>query len=84
MVAVALRPRHWLLGPTFGRIAAYLVTGLTITISLEFLAVHILERWAYAPIMPIISALGIGLLPAVQWLILPPLVLKLARGQVRR
>lgn len=71
VVAVALRPGHWLLEPTFGRIAAYLLIGLAITIVLVFLAVPIFERWAYAPIMPIVPVLWIDLLPVIPWLILP-------------
>lgn len=84
IVAVVLRSRRWLLELTFGRTAAYVVIGLAITIVLEFTAVHVFERWGYAPIMPTIPLLGIGLLPVLQWLILPPLVLKLAQGQARR
>lgn len=40
---------------------------------IEYHAVHIAQRWAYSDVMPLI--LGIGLLPLLQMLILPPLAI---------
>jgi hypothetical protein len=68
--------RDWLAHPSRGRLAVYLAAGLAVTLLLEWLNVYVLERWTYAPRMPTI--LGIGVLPVLQWLLLPPLVLWLA------
>ena len=52
------------------------------TVLMEWLATGSLNRWAYADSMPIVPFLGIGLLPALQWLLLPPLVVWFTRRQI--
>jgi hypothetical protein len=59
-----------------------LYVGLILTLLLERLAVGPLDRWTYAPSMPL-TELDIGLLPILQWLVLPPLALVLTARQVR-
>lgn len=81
-VALTSRSRKWLLAPTRVQIAIYLVVGLLVTIVFEALATGPLERWRYNAAMPTLPWLGTGLLPVLQWLVLPPLVLWLARGQL--
>jgi hypothetical protein len=56
--------------------AAYLATGLGLTLLIEAASVYWLGRWAYAPEMP--KILGMGAMPLMQWLLLPPIVLWLA------
>ena len=65
---------QWLFRHTARAWATYLGAGLTITIVLE---VYVLHRWKYGSGMPVIA--GIGTLPLAQWLILPPLIVWLAR-----
>ncbi len=69
--------RSWLADP--GRIPfrIYMIVGLAITVFLEWVNVYVRHAWAYANGMPVL--LGIGLTPLVQWLLLPPLTLWLAR-----
>ncbi len=69
--------QQWLLRPTVPAWATYVGVGLAITIVLEYVNVYVLHRWAYGSGMPILA--GIGTLPLVQWLVLPPLILWLAR-----
>jgi len=40
----------------------------------EWLNTAVRASWAYAPSMPIVPLLGVGLAPFLQWLLLPPLV----------
>jgi hypothetical protein len=82
-VALSSRARFWLLAPARREIAAYLAIGLAVTIVFEALATGPLERWRYSEAMPTLPWLGTGVLPLAQWLALPPLVLWLARGQIR-
>lgn len=76
-VACLVARRQWLGRPSRPAIAAYLGAGLGTTVVLEYVNVDLLRRWAYAPDMPTIA--GIGTLPLAQWILLPPLVLWLAR-----
>lgn len=77
LVAAAARDRWWLGDPTPARVAGFLAAGVIITIVLEALNVYGLGRWAYSPLMPVVF--GIGLTPVLQWLVLPPVTLWLAR-----
>ncbi len=56
--------------------------GLVITIILEALATGPLERWSYTSSMPTLPVLGTGLLPLLQWILLPPLTLWFVRRQL--
>lgn len=47
-------------------------------------ATVIAERWTYAEHMPVLPVLGTGLLPLMQWLILPPLIVWLVYRQIGR
>lgn len=80
--AAVQRSRHWLMRPSAGSWVAYLGTGIAATIVLEGLAMR-LGRWQYAAAMPVLPGPGTGLAPLLQWLTLPPLVVFLARGQLR-
>ena len=63
-------------------IAIFLGVGVVVTIIFEALATGMLERWAYNDAMPRLPVLGTGLLPLLQWLALPPLVLWFVRRQI--
>ena len=58
-------------------VIAYLAIGLVITVVVEMLSVDAWGRWAYGPSMP--TLLGIGVSPLLQWIVVPLLVLWLAR-----
>lgn len=79
----ASRSRHWLLRPPALAWAVYLGTGLAVTVAVEWLATEVLGRWRYGPAMPTLPGFGTGIAPLLQWLVLPPLVVLLARGQIR-
>jgi hypothetical protein len=71
--APALSPRV-----TWGTIAF----GLAYTIASE--AVHLkLGTWHYAPLMPRLPILGVGVAPTLQWIVIPPLALRAAGGCFR-
>jgi hypothetical protein len=53
-----------------------------ITIVMEWLAIRVLGRWAYAETMPVVPLLGVGVAPFVQWIVLPPLVVWFVRQQL--
>jgi hypothetical protein len=81
-VAGHSRSRAWILRPTPFEVAGFVAAGVGITIMLEWLATEILNRWRYAEAMPTLPLLGTGLLPLLQWLILPPLVVWFVRRQL--
>jgi len=82
ITALFTRTRSWITHPSRWAIAIFIGVGLVATVILEILATGILERWAYSDAMPRLPMLGTGLLPLLQWLALPPLVLWFVRRQI--
>lgn len=76
-VAAFLADRFWLADPKRGRVAVFLIIGVTTTVVLELLNVHVWGGWTYGRAMP--TVLGIGLSPLLQWMVLPLTTLWLAR-----
>ncbi len=74
--------RYWLLRPDTRSILGFIAIGIVITVGLEWHATEIQQRWQYAERMPTLPLLGTGLAPLLQWLLLPPLILWLARRQM--
>ncbi len=81
--ALVSRTRQWFCWRNRTALWVYVGVGLFATILLERLATGPAQRWVYAPAMPIVPLLGVGLSPIMQWLVLPPLVLLITRRQLR-
>ena len=82
ITALLARSRRWIVKPSRSDIAIFIGVGLVATIIFETLATGVLERWTYSDAMPRLPILGTGLLPLLQWLALPPLVLWFVRRQI--
>jgi hypothetical protein len=81
--AAALATRHleWPVRRPWLGLAVALVVGLVWTIQSEWQNVYVRGAWAYAPSMPTVS--GVGVLPILQWLLLPPVGLVMVRRRTR-
>ncbi len=84
-VAATARDRHWLQHAGKAQVAAFVTIGLVITVLIERLALAgwWMDGWSYSPRMYLIPVMGVGLAPVLQWLLLPPLALWLARRQLK-
>jgi hypothetical protein len=75
----AVRQRSdWFVHPGVRGYVVMLATGLIIGISVEWVAVHVMGRWVYTAQMPLVPGLGIGIVPLLQMLVLPPLIFRVA------
>lgn len=81
--AALTHSRRWIARSRPGAVAVFIAVGLIVTIVVEWLSTRVLERWAYGENMPVLPLLGTGLAPVAQWLLIPPLVVWLARRQLR-
>ena len=81
-VAAAARWRRWITAPASVQVMGFVGVALVMTTILEWLATHVERRWDYAPGMPLVPLLGIGLAPVLQWMVLPPLVVWFVRRQL--
>jgi hypothetical protein len=70
----AFHRADWFAKHGSGRWIVMITTGLVIGVSVEWVAVHLLGRWTYTAQMPLVPGLGIGIIPILQMLILPPLI----------
>jgi len=78
------RTRSWIMRPSRLDIAMFLGVGVVVTILFEAMAIGVLGRWAHCDAMPRLPIMGTGLLPMIQWLAIPPLVLWFVRRQTGR
>ena len=79
--AVLTRRRLWLVAPRALELTTFLGVGLAMTVALEWWNVSVRHSWAYSADMPVTA--GIGLSPIVQWIVLPPLIIWLARRHLQ-
>jgi hypothetical protein len=68
---------------SFSRVAAAAVVfGAGYTVFSEWLNIQVRGSWAYSDLMPVVPVIGTGLSPLLQWLLLPPVCLVVARYRV--
>ena len=80
--AAVERSRRWFQSLTPVPVLMYWAVGIGITIVMEWLATGPLDRWQYVATMPRLPVLGTGLLPLLQWTLLPAVILVLVQRQV--
>lgn len=74
---VILRRPAWFVRPGVQGMLVMLLLGFLLGVTVEWVAVHVLQRWAYTARMPRVPGLDVGLVPVAQMLILPPLIFRL-------
>jgi hypothetical protein len=79
----ALHRQDWFVRPGLRGYVVMLAVGLIISVIIEWTAVHIAGRWTYTERMPLVPGLGIGVLPIMQMLVLPPLIFRVAAAWYR-
>jgi len=82
ITAAGFGGRRWWATDRWAPLAFFLALGLGYTAYSEWYATTVSGAWTYAPQMPVV--LGIGLTPMLQWLALPPLIVKLMKFDARR
>ncbi|MBD2433047.1 MULTISPECIES: hypothetical protein [Nostocales] len=82
VVAVVSKSRQWFRQPRWWQVSNFILVGVVITIIFEALATGVLDRWEYAATMPILPFFGTGLLPLLQWILIPPIIVWLVKRQI--
>ncbi len=70
--------RHWFVHPGLKGYAILAAAGVSMAIAVEWVAVHMLDGWSYAPAMPRLPGIEVGLVPVLQMVLLPPLIFRIA------
>jgi hypothetical protein len=79
-----LRRHTWFVHPGAQGYGVMVMTGFVMGVAIEWMAVHVLQRWTYTTHMPLVPGLDVGLVPVAQMLILPPLIFRLVARGYRR
>jgi hypothetical protein len=75
------RRSDWFIAAQWKGYGVMLTSGLLLALAVEWLAVHVLQRWTYTSDMPVIPGVNIGIAPLLQMLLLPPVIFYIvARG----
>ena len=81
---LVLRRSDWSDRPRALGYMLMLLSGFTSAMLVEWGGVHVLGRWSYAANMPLLPGWGIGVLPILQMLVLPPIIFKVTARLLER
>jgi hypothetical protein len=70
--ALVYRDARWFVPPSASRYAVVVFAGAALQIAVEWVMVHGLDRWGYAPSQPVLPGLRVGILPVLQPVVLLP------------
>lgn len=84
VVAVAVRSRRWIVASNGWKLPLFVAVGVSITAAIEWLATRAywISSWNYLPTMPLLPGTDIGLVPLLQWVVLPLLTVWFVRRQL--
>ena len=84
-VAMLRRNRAWIAAPCWRDVMLLCAIGVAITVIIELLVLRgaWVTGWTYSALMPVIPGVGVGLIPVLQWVVLPPMVAALVARQLR-
>ena len=82
LVALISKTRTWFLNLTKARLLLFVAFGVSYTIFSEIKNVSLYKLWAYSDFMPVIPYIDVGIVPLIQWVILPPLLVYIVRRQL--
>jgi len=81
LVSLIFRTRAWPLDLTKKRLLLFMALGITYTVFSEMTNVRIIGSWDYSDLMPVIPYIRVGVVPLIQWIIVPPLLILIVRRQ---
>lgn len=82
VIAVASKSRQWFRSAHWWQLSGFILVGIVITATFEALATKVLNLWEYADIMLILPFFSTGLLPLLQWLLIPPMIIWFVKRQL--
>jgi len=57
--------------------------GFFYTFFSEYINVYVKHNWSYSSFMPLMPFIQVGIIPLVQWIILPPVIVFVTTRQIR-
>lgn len=82
LVVLVFKDRLWIMHPQKKNIILFSAIGVAYTIFSEIKNVTIRDLWGYSDLMPVIPYIGVGVVPVVQWIAIPPLIIYFVKRQL--
>jgi hypothetical protein len=82
LVALISKSRTWILNPTKAKLLLFVAFGVSYTIFSEIKNVSLYKLWNYSDLMPVIPYIEVGIVPLIQWIIIPPILILIVRRQI--
>jgi len=82
LVALISKSRTWILNPTKAKLLLFVAFGVSYTVFSEIKNVSLYKLWDYSDLMPVIPYIDVGIVPLIQWIIIPPLLVLIVRRQI--
>jgi len=79
IVSLVHRSRHWLLRLNRWNSMAFVIMGVFYTIVSERVNVKVFKSWGYDERMPMVPWIEVGVVPILQWVVVPSVVIMLTR-----
>ena len=74
---------QWIYHPKGKDYLILIIFGFIYTFISEYINVYVKHTWSYSQYMPLMPLIPIGIIPLVQWIILPPVIVFITTRQIR-
>lgn len=82
LVSLIHKGIQWVYHPKTGDYLILILFVFFYTLFSEYLNVYVRHAWSYSQYMPLMPFTHIGIVPLIQWIILPPTILFITRRQI--
>jgi hypothetical protein len=82
LVSLVFRTRASPLSLTKKRLLLFMALGVIYTVFSEMANVRLIESWGYSSLMPVIPYIRVGVVPLIQWIIVPPILILIVKRQL--
>jgi hypothetical protein len=83
LISLYNKSMDWIHHPKVKDYLVLVVFGVSYTFFSEYFNVNIKHNWSYSQSMPLVPFTNIGIIPLVQWIILPPIIVFITKRQIR-
>jgi hypothetical protein len=83
VISIYRRGLRWAYNPKAKDYLVLVLFGGLYTFFSEYLNVYVRHSWEYSRYMPLLPVIPVGIIPLLQWIILPPVIMFITMRQIR-
>lgn len=84
LISLYRKDLDWINNAKLNDYLVLVIIGVFYTLFSEYINVYVKHNWSYSRYMPLIPFLNVGVVPLLQWIILPPVILFITRRQIKK